>query len=434
MERLNYFNPYQSKSPWHEDQLTRAFLVVARLVPLALSVLLDLLREEQVCRGSQIKLPSSSELITSVVDIQTQRNSIPQTTGRLISVVMTDESWTPRTDVADSDRGARYDGVLCFDPSWVIVIENKPSSHNNWEEQVHPNLPRPNEIDVDPVAIVLRWRDVVGRLTAVVAADVLSRAEKMILEDFLEFVDEQFPTLNPFDTFGHCKNSASLLQRRCKSILETVAPGRVNWQPIWETFYILLSQPAPTKMCGLYPAGDGDAVHRVEAAMYPGDTMTQARALFTYLHDHGADRLLALRDRGWQLKSNFHFGFIRTGFGHGVHTSLPLEEYIRYWIEHVEEIEQVSLQEQTFDRALQEFVTSGMMQEDDVQKVVAGLPPTAANFNIIPGIEMLFEWPLSTAVDLDRRGRMVEEFKRTVNEALVACGCEPFDLVRGVGA
>jgi hypothetical protein len=41
---------------------------------------------------------------------------------------------------------------------------------------------------------------------------------------------------------------------------------------------------------------------------------------------------------------------------------------------------------------------------------------------------MLFDWPLSRAVEIDRRGGMGDEFRRTVNEALVACGVESFAL------
>ncbi len=248
MERLNLFNPYQSKRAWHEDQLTRAFLVIVRMVPLALSVLLDLLRDEQVVRGSATKIPSTTELLENEVEIQTQKSTVPQTTGRLISVVMTDETWKPEGDVVASDRGARYDGILSFDPLWIIVIENKPSSHDIWEELVHPSLPDGHEIEIDRTAIVLRWRNVVERLTALVAANILHGAERMIVDDFLQFVDEHFSYLNPYRTFGQCKNFRPLLERRCRNVLEDVAPGRVDWQPKWGTHYILLNQPSPVKM------------------------------------------------------------------------------------------------------------------------------------------------------------------------------------------
>jgi hypothetical protein len=283
-----------------------------------------------------------------------------------------------------------------------------------------------HEIEIDKVAVVLRWRNVVERLTALIAANVVHGAERMIVDDFLQFVDEEFPYLNPYDTFGQCKNSASLLERRCRSILEAVAPGRVEWQPKWGTYYLLLDQPSPVKMCGLYPRVSDSDGHRIEAAIYPGDSMAQARALFTHLRRHGADRLLALEGRGWDIAPNFHFGFIRRGFGHGVRTRLSLEEYIQFWTEHP--IEQVSLTERSFEAALQDFVGTGMMNHDDIGKVVNALPSTARNFNVIPGIKMLFEWPLNRAVEIDRQCRMIEEFKRTVNDALATCGCEPVGM------
>ena len=47
MSHLNYCYPYQSRPPEHEDQLTRAFLVLLRLVPLAQAAFLDLIRAKQ---------------------------------------------------------------------------------------------------------------------------------------------------------------------------------------------------------------------------------------------------------------------------------------------------------------------------------------------------------------------------------------------------
>jgi hypothetical protein len=141
LERLNCFNPFQSKCPWHEDQLTRAVIVAVRMVPLALSVFLDLIRDKHEIQGSASKLPSMTDLPTNDFKLYTQKSSVPQSTGRLVSALMTDESWTPENAIRNSDQGARYDGVLCFDPAWIIVIENKPYSKNIWAEQVNPCLP-----------------------------------------------------------------------------------------------------------------------------------------------------------------------------------------------------------------------------------------------------------------------------------------------------
>jgi hypothetical protein len=174
---------------------------------------------------------------------------------------------------------------------------------------------------------------------------------------------------------------------------------------------------------------EGGGIGQIEAAIYPGDTMAQARALYAHLRGDNASRLLALRDRGWRIEPNFHFGFIRSGFGRVANAKLSLEEYIRYWTDHP--IQQASLAEQTFEAVLQGLTKAGMIGESDIDKIISALPSaTARNVNIIPGIEMVFAWPLSKAVEIDKRGQMAEEFKRTMNEALVACGCEPFGLVR----
>jgi len=141
--------------------------------------------------------------------------------------------------------------------------------------------------------------------------------------------------------------------------------------------------------------------------------MTQARALYAHLRGDNASRLLALRDRGWRIAPNFHFGFMRRGFGHGANTTLSLEEYIRYWTEHP--IQQASLAEQTFEAVLQGLANAEMISESGIDKLIALPSASARNINIIPGIEMVFEWPLGKAVEIDKRGRMAEEFKRTMN-------------------
>jgi hypothetical protein len=58
MNYLNYFEPYVSKNPWHEDQLTRAFLVTMRFVPLVQAAFLDLVREAQATAKSEHIVPA----------------------------------------------------------------------------------------------------------------------------------------------------------------------------------------------------------------------------------------------------------------------------------------------------------------------------------------------------------------------------------------
>jgi len=426
MDRLNVFNNYKSKGEWHEDQLTRAYLVVVKNVPLAMSVFLDLVRETQRRQESASLLPSLTELLTLTISVHTQRTSIPQTTGRLVSVVMTDEYWTPEHAVENSERGARYDGILCFDPDWIIVIENKPLSSNIWSEQVNPNLADDSEIDIgsNEKAVGLRWSDVVKRLNALLNVNALGKAERQLVEDFLELVDDHFKYLNPFDTIGQCKDSRSLLERRCRRILESIAPERVKYQRDWPSWYIELVPHYPTKMCGLYPKQTDDKVSGIELAMYPGDTMNQARTLFKYLAGNGDDRLLNLRNLGYTVKPNFHFSFIRRGLGHGVNTALSLTEYLHYWMP-PRTIDQILPNNRGFESQLRHFVDSRLIAEEDVPKICAQSADLGANvLNVIPGVQILFTWTLADAAAMDRLGSMVNEVRQRANEILATWGGE----------
>ena len=216
-------------------------------------------------------------------------------------------------------------------------------------------------------------------------------AERHLIEDFLEFVDDHFDYLNPYDTFGHCKNSRMLMERRCKRILESIAPERVQWQREWSTWYIELTPSYPVKMCGLYPEGSADDVHSIELAMYPGDTMNQARAFCNYLALHGADQFSNLRKSNWTVEPNFHFSFIRRGLGHKVTTLLSLDDYLRYWMP-PRTIEQVFPDERgSFRSVLMRFVDAGLMGANDVPEVCNQATNIGANvLNVNPGVRVVY--------------------------------------------
>ena len=146
MGSLNYFEPYQSKTVYHEDQLTRALLVVLRHSPAALQffsrVTEDALQKtaERV-RKSVLSLPAFHELPLDKVSMATQVGSLQRWTAtQVLSVLLTDEAFGPKESVQVSERGARYDGLIKFGDDLLLIIENKPRMDNVWEEQLNPNL------------------------------------------------------------------------------------------------------------------------------------------------------------------------------------------------------------------------------------------------------------------------------------------------------
>jgi len=397
------------------------------MVPLALTVFLDLLRDKQSSAGSERPLPSLSDLLSQDLKIHTQRTSVPQTTGRLVSVLMTDEHWTPENKVQESQRDARYDGVLCFDPDWIVVIENKPLNMNVWADQVNPSLPPDgHEIVIDPQLVVLRWGDVVNRLTALLDVSWFGSTDRQLVTDFLDFLDEEFEYLNPYDDFGRCKKSLVLLRKRCEKILETIAPGQVKWQGGWVTHYFELKgtrprSEAPAKRCALYPKQNGEDI-RIELAMWPGDTMSQARTFYQYLAGNDAAPMLRLRENGWTVKSNFHFGFIQKGFGHGVKTTLSIEDYLKRWT--IIPIVQITPDENGFEFPLTGFASDGLIAKGDIPDICSkAVALGATNMNVIPGVEVIYGWSLADAVAIDKRpGGMVDEVRRKTNEAIATWG------------
>lgn len=226
MNHLNYFEPYKAKKPYHEDQLTRAFLVVLRMVPLVQTTFIDLIRSYQISKKHNRILPALTEPLMKLDNIETQKTSITDSQGYLVSLLMTNKNWTPDTVIENTDRGARYDGVIYFDsdPKWILVIENKPWSENVWKEQLNPNIAKDkdSEIKIIKKPVGIDWKEIIERLSALLQKQLVQGAEAFLIEDFLSFVDKYFSYLNPFSTFSICKDDSYLINRRCVKILEAI--------------------------------------------------------------------------------------------------------------------------------------------------------------------------------------------------------------------
>ena len=211
MDRLNYFNPYDSKASSHEDQLTRAYLVLLKHSSHALFTFIDYARCNQKTSGDE-KPISIIDLLDQDWDFETQKGNPVIDTNFLLSVLITDSQIeTADSNVKSSERNARYDGVITFGTSLTIIIENKPRSSNVWFGQLNPS--RQNLADDTVVCrhpIVLEWKEIITQLNHLLHLPTISGNEKIMIEDFLSFVDDSFPFLNPFDGLHQCKRNPEL--------------------------------------------------------------------------------------------------------------------------------------------------------------------------------------------------------------------------------
>lgn len=124
------------------------------------------------------------------------------------------------------------------------------------------------------------------------------------------------------------------------------------------------------------------------------------------------------------MKTNFHFGFIQKGFGHGVRTALSVKDYLKHWVSNARSIEQLLPDEHGFDSAFRRFVVDGLIAETDIAPLSAKAAALGAvNVNVIPGLEVIHRWSLAEAVAIDKSGDgMVEEVRRKTNEAIDTWG------------
>jgi hypothetical protein len=207
MNRLNYFNSYSSKDDNHEDQLTRAYLVLLKHSSHTFFSFLEYCRCKQIISDSE-KPISFLEILEDSWEIETQKGNPEIKTNYLLSILITDSNPENKISVQSSDRNARYDGVLTFGDKITMIIENKPRSGNVWFEQLNPsrqNLADGTMIYSNP--IILEWKEIIKHLNQLLNLQTISGGEKLLIEDFLYFIDDNFAYLNPFDSFHQCKGN-----------------------------------------------------------------------------------------------------------------------------------------------------------------------------------------------------------------------------------
>ena len=413
MNHLNYFEPYKGKEPYHEDQLTRAFLVILRMIPLVQTTFIDLIRSYQILKKHNRILPALTEPLMRLDNIETQKTSITDSQGYLVSLLMTNKNWTPETVIENADRGARYDGVIYFDsdPKWILVIENKPWSENVWEEQLKPNISKDSKIEIVEDLVVIDWKKVIERLSALLQKQLVHGAEALLIEDFMSFVDKYFSYLNPFSKFSICKDDPYLIDKRCVKILKSI--GEVQDQHIE-----LGSNDLPARQIYLGIKQEQDNNWCIELKIYPGDIMPQARALYKSLD---TDALLKLTKKGWDIYPNLHFSHIQKHL-YWATTPLDLAAYINFWKRHPQMIRQRKRDSSDFRDFFQQLLRLKLIGKEDV----SGLEKCFTEKNQLrtfPGLSCIYRWHQEEALRLDdSKDTFVDEVRKRITILLDTWG------------
>jgi hypothetical protein len=327
---LNVFEPYRELSRGHEDQLTRAAMIVLRLVPLARETLLAAIGE-----------PSQSQLPDCIVDMQATNIVDPSEEsvaggqverGRLVSVFLTPdtEPFELAEEITDTDQNQRFDGVLRFDPDLVVVLESKVC--RRWARR---NGHRVAELNLNGTRFserrtsVLRWHDLLESWWRLVELGVLGPAEQAIVQDVLSYAHQDFGQLLPFGTLRRVGSDLVRRKWRLRSLLREatgIVPERAG--------LVHVRLDSALGVASLQRAALDIEHERLTLHLWPGELKAQAEQL--YSGTHAEDLCALLQDDpvgAWRVNPQPLLGFRNAPVRTRVYLTCRLdpEEYARRW-------------------------------------------------------------------------------------------------------
>lgn len=401
-DRLNFFEPWERLPAKHENQLTRALLVVLRCCPMAHQAWLSLIEPNLTLHS----LPRAT--------FDTQRARILNSDGRPttdepikgISVLCSADASSKDLGVLmESDRGQVLDGIMRYGDEIVVVLESKLDGPADDRQARNINL-HGQPIVFDGQIRRVSWRDVLAAFTDLAneGRGLISGAEQMILSDFLAFVSANFPQLGPFNTLRRCDAEASRVARRLQSILSEILGSESATLP-----------GTHTTVTNAYLVYEG---RQVRLRMYPADTLQQARVF--YDRPNAVERVLTLQNQGWSVSPNFHFGFMAKGFCWTT-TAVPLAEYTSYWKQNIKSTGQIERKD--WNAYWEKLVNAKIVDPADREEFDDSFTRTSRpSASPRPGLGCAFVWNLEEAERLDDRGLLTHAVKERINQLLDALG------------
>jgi hypothetical protein len=156
--------------------------------------------------------------------------------------------------------------------------------------------------------------------------------------------------------------------------------------------------------------------------MWPGDTLTQSRAL--YRDRSAVEAILRLRSEGWRVEPNFHWGFMATGYA-WVKTPLEVDRYCDYWVKEIGTTRELSRTEWEPYWAM--LSSSQIVEAADKEEFHAHFTRTdRQKASPRPGLMCKHKWPLAEAQRLDdAHGTFVVKVQERVNQMLTAVNAHP---------
>jgi len=430
MSNLNYFMPYRHAEGHHENPLTRAFLTSMRYSPSLLLAFYQMVRDALSAipdiGPALSELPKLHELELDDVSLVAQSKSLGREVSRLVSVLITDETGDFPQPIVPVERDAVYDGLISFGNDMTLFIENKLRVNNVWHGQLCPSAKDvPEGAVLLPRAAVLRWREIIEMVNKLISTPAISGAERTVLFDLRDYINQYHAYLNSYREFGQCGNSHELILLRIKAVLEEIAADKelVRYHHGWGYYIAVEGHPGIDRVAlTIHP--DQDDSWKLELFIGFADTVTQARAF--YQRKLEVQQVARLRELGWDVKGNFHLSHMQRHLYWYATSDDRVVDYLTYWSAHVRDIRQYDRDE--LHPYLQGLFKADLLEDSedkraDYERHIAGT--NRSRINLAPGLLIRRFWTSDQAVSLDGAKQFSKQLREKLREGFTFIGERP---------
>lgn len=414
---LSIFRPYERDAK-HEDQLTRAALIVMKLAPLAHEAFLSLGGCQPLSALPRPRFEMQTEQLVPL-DPDAEDPEVAE----LVSVFL-----GPHEDLVAaqepnlaSERRARYDGVIQYGSHLLVVIESKLYADASEQQSL--------EINSKGLAhkksrwVLVRWQELMDRWWNLMELGILGPAEAEVLNDFFDNAEENFGDLLPYTDLERCGDHQGRRLRRLRTILEKATRFSAEVRDVLGHAGVKFprNQVVAFDRVSLYIKGSD-----VVLSAWPAELAPQYKRV--YSDPKKVDALIALtKDPAWHLYANFHLAYWRSSVPQRWYPTQHLlgPIYVQQWIEDFQDHRagrrpREELKDPSFRQWLMKRGYAPESEMESLDEWANKLPMD--KFDVRPSIQVTRSWQFTDAVARDRTGQFIAEVHESINQILAALG------------
>lgn len=407
------FEPYSE--PEYENRLTWAFLVTLQ----SNSTLRNFFRELVLQR-----VPNSGQMLaweTPIISTQIRSPQSNSPYNKLISVLLVNDCNQQNVDVDWINYDRIYDGVVEYQNEGLIfIIENKPYGIN--QDQLYELKPSINSfgnevghIELHPHAVCLEWSEILKGMLKYINSHSEECNSINIASQFLSFIDQYFPTLAPYETFGICGKNCDALKKRATRIATDVVAMNGNLESQYNCLF------RPNSMARFICFSFNCESNLLQMELWPGNLFWQSQALFTNINQN---EFLALNDNERAISVNPLLKFYSLHRELSVGQHLDLENYYNFfYAENEFRGGRWEANAEVLNPLLQNWRNNGFI-DDDIWGAIQN-QFIDANYQYVfvaPGFEICQHWELDTIIDWENNGSLNDNLISEMNLVLDTWG------------